>query len=250
MSAQTDSFSDTILGTRGRTPDDKNAKASGTAEPPEKPKDMKEEQQQEEDAAEDIFGAAAKGMKRRMKEQQEEGSGATAAAAAVKKPLGTKRRVHAKYEVRRDISPLIHLKPEARNSNLVQFIELVQGRTHAPMNALVQEWMITGGDIDFSALGPVLKSAVFNALQDLTNICRKYRRQVFNEQEIIEDASHPYYHCFIELTSAHVIVSYGFSQKGYHPLRDSMRRSWALIAANTIAKDAVLGQPGPFSGGI
>lgn len=169
----------------------------------------------------------------------------------VKKPPAPKRRrVQAQYQVRRDISPLVYLKPEARNSNLVQFIELVQGRTQVPMNQLVQEWMIAGGDIDFSALGPILKSAVFSALQDLTNICRKYRRAIYSEQDIIEDASHPYYHSFIELTSAHLLLSSSFSQKGYHPLRDSIKRTWSLATANAIAANAVQNQPGSISGGL
>ena len=169
----------------------------------------------------------------------------------VKKPPAQKRRrVQAQYQVRRDISPLVYLKPEARNSNLVQFIELVQGRTQVPMNQLVQEWMIAGGDIDFSALGPVLKSAVFSALQDLTNICHKYKRVVYSEQDIIEDASHPYYYCFIELTCAHLLLSSSFSQRGYHPLRDSIRRTWGLATANAVAANAVQNQPGSISGGL
>ena len=159
-----------------------------------------------------------------------------ATGTASKKKGGPQRkRARVHYAVRTDISPLIHLTQEQRAQPLVQFVEIVQGTTQAPIRKLVDEYMVTGHEFNFHCLGSLLKAAVFAATEILNIICERRNTKSYTEMEIIDQPTHPYYDCFLKLVCAKVKESLGSDSRGYHSIRSSLRDQWGVAMATNYA---------------
>jgi hypothetical protein len=149
------------------------------------------------------------------------------------------RSVEHTYQKQKPLEITELLTLETKTSALYQFVELVQGGCHLPLERLVIASELKDGILTVHKLSSLFKYGMFQATVFLGKKCDQYNVFCPTEREIIENSRHPYYQAYVDKVISCIVISFTNDDHKLKSIRRDVGKYLAGVCVNQAMEQVV-----------